>query len=67
MSAVQGCNVRGGAVLLCDIPAVTDTPTPGGTLCKGNAIMYRARLGMQARASGRAYQTGLPVPVPTVE
>ena len=37
------------------------------TLCKGNAIMYRASLGMQARASGRAYQAGLPVPVPAVE
>jgi hypothetical protein len=36
------------------------------TLCKGTAWMLRESLGRVARASGDAYQRGLPVPVAEV-
>ena len=36
-------------------------------LCRGNAIMYRRSLQVLARASGRAFMTGLPVPTADVQ
>ena len=36
-------------------------------LCRGNAVMYRRSLQVLARASGRAFMTGLPVPTADVQ